>query len=181
MGWKKPSPVRDQIVELLKDPKLYCTEIARQLSCSLDYVHQVARENGLTIKVRASRRREIKAQERQAAVKPRRRSAHLRERYLAEYQVYDQAKHRCIDPDHVSYKNYGSRGIRFLYTSFAEFLKDVGPRPDGRTQSGKRPIYTLDRINNNGHYEIGNCRWATWQQQARSRRPRLLAYGFYGS
>lgn len=71
---------------------------------------------------------------------------------------------RCYQTTDKDYKNYGARGITVCdrwKSSFADFLKDMGPRPKGRT---------LDRINLNGNYELSNCRWATFKQQANNRR-----------
>lgn len=70
---------------------------------------------------------------------------------------------RCNYTRHPGYKNYGARGIAVCqrWLVFANFLSDMGERPDGKT---------LDRINNDGHYEVGNCRWATVSEQLRNRR-----------
>jgi hypothetical protein len=87
----------------------------------------------------------------------------LRALYGVEYQAYANAKARCSNPNHPQWPDYGERGIQFLFESFEQFLDHVGPRPRG---------LTLDRIDNDSHYMIGNVRWATWDEQARNRRPR---------
>ncbi len=46
-----------------------------------------------------------------------------------EWWSYSGAKQRCSNPKHISYKNYGGRGIKFLFKSFEDFYKELGPRP----------------------------------------------------
>lgn len=81
-----------------------------------------------------------------------------------EYRSWQGMKKRCYDPKHINFHNYGGRNIticdRWLH-SFESFISDMGTRP---------PDYTLDRIDPNGNYEPGNCRWASWQTQARNKR-----------
>jgi len=82
-----------------------------------------------------------------------------------EYKVWTAMVQRCTTAKHQAYKDYGGRGIKVCDRwrhSFENFLADMGPRP------GKG--YSLDRINNNGHYEPGNCRWATQTEQTNNHR-----------
>ena len=74
---------------------------------------------------------------------------------------------RCNNPNDNEYKNYGGRGISICksWTKFENFLKDMGKRPKE---------LTLDRINNDGNYEPGNCRWATRAEQAQNRKSTKL-------
>lgn len=83
------------------------------------------------------------------------------------YRVWSGMKERCSNRNHNSYPWYGGRGISVCdawLNSFDRFEADMGPRPS--------PEHSIDRINGNGNYEPGNCRWATMNEQIKNRRPR---------
>jgi hypothetical protein len=79
-----------------------------------------------------------------------------------EYAAFSMAKSRCTNSRLVDWKDYGGRGIEFRFASFEQFLADVGPRPSAK--------HSLDRIKTDGHYEVGNVRWATQLEQNKNQR-----------
>jgi hypothetical protein len=83
-----------------------------------------------------------------------------------EYYAFQAMKQRCNNPKCTKYKNHGGRGIRVLYLDVYDFIADVGMAPT--------PKHTVDRIDNNGNYEKGNCRWATYAEQNRNLRTNHL-------
>lgn len=83
-----------------------------------------------------------------------------RKRGSAEYRAWQAMKKRCYDPKFRFYYRYGGRGITVCdrwRESFSAFFEDMGPRPTAHS--------TLDRINVDGNYEPGNCRWASQRTQ----------------
>lgn len=83
------------------------------------------------------------------------------------YNSWDAMVQRCTNTNHPKYLSYGARGITVCerWKDFANFYTDMGIPPKG---------LTLDRIDNNGNYEPGNCRWATRKQQQNNRRNTTL-------
>jgi hypothetical protein len=90
---------------------------------------------------------------------------HRNGRMTPEYAAWSQAKARCNDVNHQAYHWYGGRGLRMAPEwagNFRRFLADMGPRPS--------PAHSLDRIDNDGDYAPGNCRWALKATQHNNRR-----------
>ncbi len=88
---------------------------------------------------------------------------------LPEYRAWQTMRLRCSNPSNKAYPNYGGRGIRVCerwQEDFLAFLEDMGRKPS--------PKHEIDRTNNDGHYEPGNCRWVLRKENDRNRRSNHL-------
>jgi hypothetical protein len=82
-----------------------------------------------------------------------------------EYRTWQQMRARCASPENKDFKRYGGLGIRVCEeweSSFATFLRDMGPKPSA--------AHSIDRRDNALGYSPSNCRWATPTEQTRNRR-----------
>jgi hypothetical protein len=89
--------------------------------------------------------------------------------HTPEYQTWQAMRSRCGNPNNHCYSQYGGRGIRVCQEwqdSFEAFFAHVGKKPSA--------AHTIERINNDGHYEPGNVKWATAAEQSLNKRTNRL-------
>lgn len=87
-------------------------------------------------------------------------------RHSKEYNIWSKVIDRCKNSNCERYPNYGGRGITVCerWEKFENFFADMGKCPDG---------FSIERVNNNGIYEPGNCIYADAFTQAKNRRTRV--------
>lgn len=82
------------------------------------------------------------------------------------YNIWCSMRERCSNEKVKNYHRYGGRGVKVCArweNSFESFYFDMGEKPEG---------LSIDRIDNNGNYEPGNCKWSTNCEQSSNRRTR---------
>lgn len=92
--------------------------------------------------------------------------------HTPEHDTWLEIRRRCEDPKRDNYKSHGARGIKVCarWRVFENFSADMGFRPGNK--------HSIDRINNDGDYEPGNCRWATNVEQGLNKRTNLIVTAF---
>lgn len=91
-----------------------------------------------------------------------------RKRHRSEYERWTAARQRCFNPNNPRYRDYGGRGITMCErwrNDFQAFFDDMGACPPG---------LTLERKDNDGHYEPTNCIWASVAEQNRNKRKHIV-------
>jgi hypothetical protein len=81
------------------------------------------------------------------------------------YEIWSGIKKRCLNPKNRNFRLYGGRGIIVCdewktFEGFREWAMVNGYADD----------LSIERINNDGNYEPGNCTWATPIEQGRNTR-----------
>lgn len=83
---------------------------------------------------------------------------------MPEYAIWEAMLQRCRNKKCKVYANYGGRGINVCeqWWKFENFYADMGPRPSAK--------HSIERNDNDGPYDPGNCTWATRDKQNRNNR-----------
>lgn len=88
------------------------------------------------------------------------------------YHIWNNMKSRCLNPNNEAYNRYGGRGIKIQQSwidNFSEFRK-------WSLNNGYSDELTIDRIDNDGNYEEGNCKWSNYYEQGRNKRNNAMSY-----
>jgi hypothetical protein len=88
------------------------------------------------------------------------------------YHIWSSMKSRCNNEKSTAYKNYGGRGIKVCdkWLRFKNFKKDMYESYLIHCEEFGKKNTSIDRINNNGNYELNNCKWATKKEQGNNKR-----------
>lgn len=98
-------------------------------------------------------------------------------RHTHVYNVWRDMRQRCYNKNNPKYPRWGGRGIEVCERwrdSFEAFYEDVSKLPHYGDKG-----YSLNRIDNDGNYEMNNVEWSTAKVQANNRN--TSRYLFYNN
>lgn len=85
------------------------------------------------------------------------------------YTIYKNIVQRCTNENIFAYTRYWERGIKNFWKTFEDFKEDMYESYTKHLKKHWEKNTTIDRIDNDWHYTIQNCRWATVKQQANNK------------
>lgn len=94
------------------------------------------------------------------------------------WNIWCGIKNRCFNKNIRYYKNYGGRGITICdnWLNFQNFKNDMYQSYKKHLKQYSRINTTIERIDNNGNYELNNCKWATYKEQMANQRTENMVW-----
>lgn len=92
------------------------------------------------------------------------------------YRIWQAMKRRCLNSKSCNYKYYGGRGV----TVCDEWMRDVNAFYEWSISNGYADDLTIDRIDVNGNYHPGNCRWVTMKEQCNKNKTNIYQIELHG-
>lgn len=92
------------------------------------------------------------------------------------YHIWNSMKQRCSNPNAISYKYYGQKGVKVC----DEWANEFQAFHDWAMSNGYSDNLTIDRKDNDGDYCPENCRWSTNKVQQNNRNAYNRLYTYQG-